>query len=114
MYTNVWAKYLPIIRIVLKRSLTSDQTLALNIPDFERAGMTRKSGYKFNIQLKNGRLGDVIIDFPLAASLANTLLDDAVVKELIATREFHISMSPKFELSIKHIPQQEVVAAENA
>ena len=44
MYTNVWAKYLPIIRIVMKRSLAAEQILALNAPDFERVGMKRKSG----------------------------------------------------------------------
>jgi len=30
MYKTVWAKYLPIIRIVLKRALTAEQILALN------------------------------------------------------------------------------------
>ena len=104
MYTNVWVKYLPIIRIVLKRSLTADQVLPLNTPDFERAGLKRKSGYKFGIGFKNGKLKNVIIDLPLASSLANALLDDAVVKELIATREFNISLNPKFELTVRHIP----------
>ena len=112
MYTNVWAKYLPIIRIVLKRSLVAEQILALNVPDFERAGMTRKSGYKFLIKFKNGKLGNVIVDFPLASSLANTLLEDKAISELIAANEFHISLNPKFELTIKHIPQYEPVSEE--
>lgn len=30
MYTTVWSKYLPIIRIVMKRSLAAEQVLALN------------------------------------------------------------------------------------
>ena len=108
MYTNVWAKYLPIIRIVLKRSLVAEQILALNVPDFERAGMTRKSGYKFLIKFKNGKLGNVIVDFPLAY----TLLEDKAISELIAANEFHISLNPKFELTIKHIPQYEPVSEE--
>ena len=33
MYSNVWAKYLPVIRIFLKRSLASEQVLALNVED---------------------------------------------------------------------------------
>ena len=36
MYTQIWNKYLPIIRILLKRSTGSDQTLNLNATDFER------------------------------------------------------------------------------
>jgi hypothetical protein len=109
MYTNVWSKYLPIIRIVMKRSLIAEQMLALNVPDFERAGMKRKSGYKFSFGLKNGKLKNVIIDLPLASSLAAVLLEDAVVNELVQKNEFYITLSPKYELSIRHIPSVEEV-----
>ena len=112
MYTNVWAKYLPVIRIVMKRSLVAEQILALNAGDFERAGMKRKSGYKFSFGLKEGKLKNVIIDLPLASCLANVLLEDKVVNELIQTNEFHIVLSPKYELTIRHIPQPEVVVLE--
>jgi hypothetical protein len=113
MYTNVWSKYLPIIRIVMKRSLTAEQMLVLNIPDFERAGMKRKSGYKFSFGLKEGKLKNVIIDLPLASSLASVLLEDKAVRELIDTNEFHISLSPKYELTIRHIPHPQMVMAES-
>ncbi len=109
MYKTVWAKYLPVIRIVLKKSLSADQVLALNIPDFERAGMTRKSGYKFVIRLKNGKPSNVIVDSPLASSLTSSLIEDNALQELVNNNEFHISMNPKFELSIKHIPNEELV-----
>ncbi len=87
----------------MKKSLAADQQLALNIPDFERAGYKRKSGYKFHVELKDGRLNNVLVDAPIASSLASTLLDDAVVKELANTNEFHISMNTKFQLTIKRI-----------
>ncbi len=108
MYTKVWAKYLPVIRIVLKRSLTSEQILSLNAPDFERAGMTRKSGYKFLLKFKEGKISNVIVDLPLASSLAATLLADDAIKETFQKNEFHISLNPKFELTIKHIQNLDV------
>ena len=104
MYANIWSKYLPIIRIVMKRSLAAEQILALNAPDFERAGMKRKSGYKFSFGLKDGKLKNVIIDLPLASSLAAVLLEDKVVRDLIETNEFYISLSAKYELTIRHVP----------
>jgi hypothetical protein len=112
MYTSVWSKYLQIIRIVMKRSLVAEQVLVLNAPDFERAGMKRKSGYKFSFGLKDGKLKNVIIDLPLASDLASVLLEDRAVKELIQSNEFHFSLSPKYELTIRHIPQtiEKVVA----
>ena len=109
MYKTVWAKYLPIIRIVLKKSFNAEQVLALNIPDFERAGMTRKSGYKFLIKLKNGKPSNVIVDSPLASGLTTALLEDNALQDIITTNEFHISLNPKFELTIKHVPNQDLV-----
>jgi hypothetical protein len=110
MYTSVWAKYLPVIRIVLKRSLVAEQMLSLNSSDFLRAGLSRKSGYKFLLKFKEGKIDNVIIDLPLASSLATALLQDSVIKELFRENEFHISLNPKFELTIKHV--QHFVAVE--
>ena len=77
MYTQIWNKYLPVIRILMKRAAASEQQLNLNVSDFERTGATRKSGYKFNILFCNGRVDNVISDYPIAKDLAATLLQDA-------------------------------------
>jgi hypothetical protein len=47
----------------------------------------------------------VIIDLPLASSLASVLLEDKAVNEMIQANEFHIALSSKYELTIRHIPQ---------
>lgn len=107
MTTAVWQKYLPVIRIVLKKSLVAEQQLALNAPDFERAGYRRKQGYKFLVELKDGRLSNVLVDSPIASSLATTLLHDKAVNEFTTGKEFHISMNTKYQLTIRHIPQDE-------
>lgn len=111
MHTNVWTKYLPVLRIVLKRALTAEQQFVLNAPDFNRAGYNRKAGYKFLIRIKEGRLSNVLVDMPVASTLATTLLSDEVVSNLLSENEFHISLNPKYELTIKHIPQHKVQEA---
>jgi len=107
MYTNVWNKYLPVIKILLKKAKNSDQVLDLNFPDFERAGIGRKAGYKFNIEFSKGRVHNVIINLPLASNLSSLLLQDSMVKELFMKNDYHISMNTKFQLSIKQIPSAE-------
>ncbi|HEY4151645.1 MAG TPA: hypothetical protein VGM41_22050 [Chitinophagaceae bacterium] len=102
MYTHIWNKYLPIIRILLKKSASGDQTLNLNRIDFERAGTGRKAGYKFTIQLNNGRVANVISTSPLAMDLAAVLLEDAVVKELVRTNNYEVSLNTKFQVSLKN------------
>lgn len=111
MYRNVWSRYLPIIRIVMKRSLTAEQILNLNAPDFERAGMKRKSGYKFSFLLKRGKLQNVIVELPLASSLVAVLLEDKVVSEFVQTNDLYIALNPKYQLTIRHIAQPEEVPA---
>jgi len=112
MYRNVWSKYLPIIRIVMKRALVAEQILTLNAPDFERAGVKRKSGYKFSFNLKGGKLQNVIVELPLASSLAAVLLEDEAVCEFTRTNEFYFALNTKYQLTIRHIPQPEVAVME--
>jgi hypothetical protein len=95
----------------MKRALVAEQTLALNAPDFERVGI-RKSGYKFSFNLKKGKLQNVIVELPLASSLAGVLLEDDVVREFTRTNEFYFALNPKYELTIRHIPQPEAAVIE--
>ena len=114
MYIHVWNKYLPIIRILMKRSATAEQKLDLNRIDFERAGSARKAGYKFNVDFTRGTVSNIISGSPLAVDLATVLLGDPVVKGLISENDFVVSLNTKFQLTIRRImkepgPQQEDV-----
>ena len=103
MYTQVWTKYLPIIRILLKRSATGDQTLDMKRIDFERAGSGRKAGYKFTIEFRKGRVSNLISSSPLASNLAAVLLQDPVVKDLFLKIDYDISLNTRFQLHIKNL-----------
>ena len=109
MYTYIWLKYLPIIKILMKKAAAVDQNLALNRIDFERAGGGRKAGYKFTIELTNGRVANVISTSALAIDLASVMLQDQGVKTLLLTNDYEISLNTKFQLSIKNTrPKAEV------
>jgi hypothetical protein len=106
MYTQTWNKYLPIIRILLKRAASGDQVFALNMPDFEKAGTTRrKTGFKFNLHFVNGRPDNVILQ-AISKDLATILMHDEMVKELFTHNDYSISMNPKFQLGIKCVPRE--------
>ena len=113
MYTHIWLKYLPILRILMKKSAAGDQVLNLNRPDFEKAGVARKAGYKFTIEFTNGKVANVISTSQLAMDLAAVMLEDATCKTLFATNNYAISLNTKFQVSIKNCtPQPEVLALE--
>ncbi len=101
MHIAVWNKYLPIIRILIKRSALKEQTLNLNRIDFERAGSGRKAGYKFMLEFSKGHANNAINNLPLAKALSLVLLEDEVINNLFLTNDYEISLNSKFQLGIK-------------
>ena len=77
--------------------------MTLNRVDFERAGTGRKAGYKFTIELTNGRVSNVISGSPLAMNLAAVLLEDENTRKIIKDKVYEISLNTKFQLTTKNI-----------
>ena len=98
MYVHVWNKYLPIIKILMKKTPAGTQTLDLNRIDFERAGSGRKAGYKFTIELIKGRVSNIISGSALASDLAMVLLSDPASKDILANMDVAITLNTKFQL----------------
>jgi hypothetical protein len=100
MYTQVWAKYLPIIKILLKKSIADNQELILNRIDFEKLGIARKAGYKFTILFEEGKAANTIGSSQLARDLATVLLENNDTKYLFKHNTYEITLTPKFLLQI--------------
>jgi hypothetical protein len=112
MYTYIWNKYLPVIRILLKKSSSGDQLLNLNRDDFERAGTGRKAGYKFNIDFVDGKVNNIISGSNLASHLALVMLEDDATKAVLKTGHFQVVLNTKFQLTIKNTTPQPVAPVE--
>jgi hypothetical protein len=100
MYTQVWAKYLPIIKILLKKSITDNQDLTLNRIDFEKLGIARKAGYKFTILFEEGKAANTIGSSQLARDLVTVLLENNDTKYLFKHNTYEVTLTPKFVLQI--------------
>jgi hypothetical protein len=108
MYTYTWKKYLPVIRILLKRSVTAEQKMDLNRIDFERGSRNRKISVHFSIELIKGRLSTSTLSVP-AKNLVTVLLEDDVTRVLVRQNQYEIALGSDFKLSIKNTtpPAQE-------
>ncbi len=113
MYNHIWKKYLPIIKILMKKSATEDQVLNLNRVDFERAGTGRKAGYKFTIEFTDGKVGNVISGSTLAMHLASVVLEDDAARQILQDGNYEVSLNTKFQLSIKNVSPAETTKAED-
>jgi hypothetical protein len=108
MYTQVWSKYLPIIKILLKKAAAADQELTLNRIDFEKLGIARKAGYKFTIIFENGKASNTIGSSQLARDLVTVLTENNDVKYLLKFNSYELTLTPKFLLQISNKTKQPV------
>jgi hypothetical protein len=104
MYNHIWKKYLPVIRILMKKSVGvgGQQVLDLNKVDFEKAGTARKTGYKFTIHFSEGKISNVISGSSLAMHLATVMQEDEATREILSQNNFSIALNTKFQLIIKN------------
>ncbi|HEX8019513.1 hypothetical protein [Mucilaginibacter sp.] len=100
-YLMTWQKYMPVIRLHLKRSMQEEQQFKLNITDFEAAGSRGKSGYTFSINMENGKVTNNISGSAVARDLYELLKADNAIKELLKDKNVKVSVGKSFVLSIK-------------
>ncbi len=103
MYLQTWNKYLPVIRILLKRSIAGPQQMSLNRIDFETGGSrTRKLTCSFNIQLERGRLV-TLSQSVTVKNLLEVLQQDDAVAQLMRQNMYEINLTNAFQLTITNI-----------
>ena len=102
MFSQAWNKYLPIIKILMKRTPNGDQTLDMNKTDFERAAGGRKAKFTFNVSLHKGRIQNITSPPPVAKELATILQEDEMTRKLVREFDYEFSMNSSFQLLIKN------------
>jgi hypothetical protein len=100
-YLMTWKRYLPVIRLHLKKSLVEEQNFKLNITDFESAGDRGKSGYTFTITMDNGKVVNNISGSAVARDLYEALKSDDAIKAMLQDKSIKMSVGKSFILSIK-------------
>lgn len=104
MFSQTWKKYLPVIIILLKRSVNGEQTLTMNHTDFSRAAGGRKIKYSFHsLFLNNGRIDNTVKLSPLAREFAEVLQENEQTRKLLQKQNFEFSMNNEFQLLIKNL-----------
>jgi len=111
LYISVWNKYVPIIRILLKRSAIAEQVLDMNRIDFERAGGIRKAGYKFTVNFINGKPKTILSATDLEQSLTAVLQQDEKVQQQMLESDYTFTLTTKFQLLISKTQGNEPVLA---
>ena len=109
MFIQAWSKYLPVIKILLKRSINESQTLNIDKTDFQRATGGKKVKFTFSIVVVKNYLKTKETSPQLVKDLFSVLQQDVAVQDFLRKGEFELSMNSSFQLSIKHIASHETV-----
>ena len=113
MYTYTWKKYLPVIRLLMKKSAASEQTVSLNRTDFEKTTKLRKPACSFAVEIVKGRMNSMHNQSVPARDLVEILQEDETTRNLTRQHQYAISLNSDFILSIKNItPVEEVMQEE--
>ena len=103
MFRQTWKKYLPVITILMKRSVTGEQSLSMNNTDFERASGGKKTKFTFSgLTLENGRTDYQSKHPAVAKDLVLLLQEDEHTRKLLQKQLFEFSMNGEFKLIIRN------------
>ncbi len=109
-FAGVWNRYIPAIRILIKKAVTTEQVITINQSDIERAAGIKKSGYRFSIKFINGKPDLLYSNNDIAQGFITALSEDEVVKEYLNNNDYTFSFNSKYQLQIKsNLKQQEVM-----
>lgn len=103
-FAGAWNRYLPAIRILIKRAVTAEQVISINQSDIERAAGIKKSGYRFSINFINGRPDLMYSNNDIAQAFITVLAEDEVIKEYLTNNKYTFSFNSKYQLQIKVNP----------
>ena len=103
MYLQLWKKYLPVIRLLLKKTDAGQQKLKLYRHEFEVAGNKNKSGYTFSIEIVNGKVANKTNKTAVGRDLVQVMNENEVVANWLKDQSVKISVGKSFELNLEKI-----------
>ena len=102
VYQLIWRKYLPVITMRLKQVVRTGEPVTIGMYKFEfqSEGNKKKSGYHFNLEMKDGRVANDIGKNLPAKELSDMLRQDPNTRPILNEGYFTITLSPEFILTI--------------
>lgn len=106
MFIQTWKKYLPVIVFLMKRAIRGEQTLNMDLMDFERATGGKKIKLNFStITLNNGHAGYEVKHPAIVTDLIVVLQESEVAGILMQYQQFTFSMNLNCQLMISNTTQ---------
>lgn len=106
-YQHIWLKYSPAIRILLKKTDDTTQTLQLYKHEFESANKKDKLGYFFSFEMINGKAMKITGGTTAARDLLLVIDNIPPMKNWLREHRVKITLEKTFALIMEKLPEAE-------
>ena len=91
-YLALWTKYLPAIRILLKKSIVEEQQMAVGRLELQSIDTRKNSNFSFNMAITHGKVENRLGMHAMGKDLFSVLSGDAVVRTFLKDKNVFIEM----------------------
>eukprot|EP01035_Chromulina_nebulosa_P052495 gene52495-71599_t len=114
MFLSLWTKYLPVIHIVLKKTLAEDQLLPLNKLEFQSVDNRKNANHSFNIEIINGKVQNGVGSATIGKDFFTVINNDNSINAFMADKTIWFTMGKNYQLTLKTEVAQAVAVEEEA
>ncbi|HEX9513167.1 MAG TPA: hypothetical protein VF939_21905 [Puia sp.] len=103
-FLTLWMKYLPAIRILLKKSVNEDQQISLGKMELQTLDNRKNANFSFNLAITKGKVENTIGVAAIGKDLFNVLSNDSIIKSFMDDKNIMIQMTRASLLTLKSTP----------
>ena len=92
-FLALWTKYLPAIRILLKRSVNEEQQISLGKLELQSVDNRKNVNLSFNLEISNGKIENSVGVPPMGKDLFNVLYNDLITRNFMSGKNIVIQMT---------------------
>jgi hypothetical protein len=92
-FLALWTKYLPAIRILLKRSVNEEQQISMGKMELQSVDNRKNVNFSFNLEISKGKVENSIGVPPMGKDLFNVLSNDLIVRNFMSDKNIIIQMT---------------------
>ncbi len=100
-FLALWTKYLPAIRILLKKAVNEEQQITLSKMELQSVDNRKNANFSFNLEISNGKVENNVGVPPMGKDLYSVLSGDMLVRNFMLDKKINIQMSRASQLTLK-------------
>jgi hypothetical protein len=92
-YLALWTKYLPAIRILLKKAVNEKQQITVSKMELQSIDNRKNVNFAFDLEISNGKVENSLAVHAIGKDLFNVLTGDALVRQFMRDKKIVIQMT---------------------